>query len=158
MIDGVVAERGNHLAGLDTLQRVWTANSLEVDVLKILLRRCRQRCDVRRIVTIRQAKPRKTQLLHRIADVSREAVSVRYVVEKVVLPQLIEQRDQVAAREQRYFTALVVIEAAGVNRKPGLHRFIEQVWFGESERNVSDPVSHLGIEAQRFAQAQEVIR
>src|SRR5205085_11721862 len=95
------------------------------------------------------------------AELSRrkhgEAASVRDIIHRIGRSQLLVERDQIAAAQQRYFARLIVIEPLHIDGEAGLNRAVQKIRFGKAERDVANTVADLAVDAQSLAEAQEVV-
>ena len=157
MVDRVVEVRWRDLAGRDAFQRIRARDAFEVQVREQVVRRLAERDDAGPPEAVGQAQAGEAAA-QRIADEGREARRGLAVVEDVLPPQLVEQRDQVGSREDRGLAGLVEAEAAGEDRETRLDRLVEQVRFRVPELEDALAAAELRVERQRFAEPQEVVR
>ena len=97
---------------------------------------------MRAVETVGQTEAGETAP-QRVAGEGGEAVTVGGVVEQVLRPESVVQRDQILSREQRFLARLVVVEVLNVDRKTGVERTIEHVGFGEAEGRATRAAAEL---------------
>ena len=156
VVDRVVEVGRRDLAGDDAVQRVGTGHALVVEVGEQIRGGLAEGDHARAPEAVGQAQARETAA-QRIAQEGREARRSLPVVEDVVLAELVEERDQVRAGEDRGLASLVEAEAAREDGEAGLDGLVEQIGFRVAELQHALAAAELGVERERFAEAEEVV-
>ena len=156
MVDRVVKVGWRDLAGDDALQRVRPGHAFVVEVGEEVRGGLAEGDHARAPEAVSQAETREAPA-QGIAEERREACGGLPVVEDVVLSELVEERDQVRAREDRGLASLVEAEAAREDGEAGLDGLVEQIGLGVSELQDALATAELGVERQRLAEAEEVV-
>src|ERR1019366_5869765 len=89
---------------------------------------------------------------------NRNTVAVLRVIQQVLLTQLVVERDQVGARQNRSTGALIVIETLQLHHEAELQRAVQEVGFREPQADIPHTRAELAFQRQGRAQPQELVR
>jgi hypothetical protein len=152
VIDRIVAVIGRNRAGAYTGESILAVETLEVDELEVLPRSLVGCPDVLSGIAVGNPDSGKGPFPGG-AEEGGEAAAVGDVIEKVVAADGFEQRNEVAACQQRDFAPLVEVKPLCKDGESDRDRTVQKVGLGKSESGIADAVAKLHVQAQRFAEA-----